>query len=105
MFQKLRSRRGETLAEMLVSIVVFGLSVAMMVLMIMSAGRITQQTNQKDSENLEALSKVEGFADEAHRKDDGTEIQWNVTISDGGRSVSVHVDGYEAGGLKSYKMP
>lgn len=112
--RKLKSRRGETLTEMLVSIVILGLSISMMVTMIITSTRMTEQTTTKDEEYQNQLSAAEkqdgkdGKGEEV-KVEDGT-----VTISpitNPGEPVSkvspikitVEIYGND-GSLKSYKV-
>lgn len=102
--RKLRSRRGETLTEMLVSIVILGLSIAMMATMIITSTKITERSTAKDSEYRDQLS-----AAEAQDDSESTPGKGKVTITDKNgvstSSVTVNVNIYGGDGeLKSYKI-
>lgn len=108
---KIKSQSGETLVEMLVSLAIMGLSVAMMVAMIITSTRITEQATEKDKKYRDQLSAAEvqstGVSDVS-----AAEETWNVNIeSSGGSGVTVPVEGYYysdgsvTGELKSYKLP
>lgn len=99
-FRKLRSRRGETLTEMLVSIVILGLSIAMMVTMIITSTHLAEQSTKKDKDYRDQLSAAE--------KQDGPGELGTVKITTNddstGVSIEVKVFGEDAdGSLKSYK--
>lgn len=94
---KLRSGRGETLTEMLVSIVILGLSVSLMVTMIITSTRMTEQASDKDREYKDYLSTAE--------KQEGEGVAGTVTIQKGSDppvEIDVKIYGDE---LKSYKKP
>lgn len=111
---KIKSQSGETLVEMLVSLAIMGLSVAMMVAMIITSTRITEQATEKDKKYRDQLSAAEvqstGVPDVS-----AAEETWNVNIesSGGGTTGTVNVpvegyyysDGSVTGELKSYKLP
>ncbi len=97
--RKLRSRRGETLTEMLVSIVILGLSIAMMATMIITSTKITERSTAKDREYQDQLSAAEA--------QETSSATGNVTIEDslGVKKVDIQVDIFgEEGELKSYKI-
>lgn len=97
--RKLRSRRGETLTEMLVSIVILGLSIAMMATMIITSTKITERSTAKDSEYRDQLSAAEAQKTSS--------AKGNVTIEDssGAKKVDIQVDIFgDDGELKSYKI-
>lgn len=100
--KKLRNKRGETLIEMLVSIVLLGLSVALMLTMVMTSTKITKTTRKEDIDMMAELS----IAEEQLSKS-GTS---NVTItcrSGSSGNVPVTVDIYSKSGsdLISYSVP
>lgn len=109
---KIKSQSGETLVEMLVSLAIMGLSVAMMVAMIITSTRITEQATEKDKKYRDQLSAAEVQSTGVSGVSDVAETQWNVIIeSNGGGTVTVQVEGYYysdgsvTGELKSYKLP
>ena len=59
MIGKLRSTRGETLAEILVSIVILGLSIGLMLTMIMTSTKITQNAREADIKLIGELNAAE----------------------------------------------
>ena len=109
---KIKSQSGETLVEMLVSLAIMGLSVAMMVAMIITSTRITEQATEKDKKYRDQLSAAEV---QSAGESDVTEEAWTVKIESSGggttNSVTVSVKGYYysddsvTGELKSYKLP
>lgn len=98
-FRKLRSRRGETLTEMLVSIVILGLSIAMMVTMIITSTHIAEQSTKKDKDYRDQLSAAE-------KQETPLTTGSTVEIKGGSDSVSISVEifGKDADSLKSYKV-
>lgn len=106
--QKLRSRSGETLTEMLVSIVILGLSIAMMVTMIITSTHLTEQSSAKDKgyqNQLSAAERQDGFDNngESITVDNGI-----VSIKMAGVEDPVNIDVKvfgNAGELKSYRLP
>ena len=59
MIKKLRSTRGETLAEILVSIVILGLSIGLLLTMVMTSTKITQYARQADNDLMTELNAAE----------------------------------------------
>lgn len=101
--QKLRSKRGETLIEMLVSIVLLGLSVALMLTMVMTSTKITKITRTEDEKMMNELN----FA-EKQQQDAGVEKTVTITCTSGSSgSVPVTVNLYSESGsdLISYSIP
>lgn len=94
MMKKLRSRRGESLVEMLVSIAILGLSITLMLTMIMVSSRMTTRAREKDAEILEDLKYVE------ERPDDGKNanviIEWTNSPS-GTSKITLPVKYYQNG--------
>ena len=101
--QKLRSKRGETLIEMLVSIVLLGLSVALMLTMVMTSTKITKITRTEDEKMMNELN----FA-EKQQQDAGVEKTVTITCTSGSSgSVPVTVNLYSESDsdLISYSIP
>lgn len=73
--QKLSSKRGETLAETLVSIAILGMSIALMLTMVMTSSKITQDTREKDEELMDELNAAEQQA-----PDKKSDLPVDVTI-------------------------
>ncbi len=71
--KKLRSKSGETLAEMLVSIVILGLSIGLLVTMIMAAGKMTMQVKNRDQQYLYKLGYAETYGNPIMDAPDGVE--------------------------------
>lgn len=98
LMHKLRSTRGETLAEILVSIVILGLSIGLLLTMVMTSTKITQSARTADEQLMKELND----ADAHMNKDDPA----TITISDGSTTVTID-EGYylyrsEDGALVSY---
>lgn len=99
--EKLRSRRGETLVELLVSMAILTLSICFMVTMVMLSARFDEQARAEDENFKEALDAVENF--------EGTHTAGMVKLSPnfGGASEQfITVDVYSSadGELKSYRI-
>lgn len=59
--EKLRSRRGETLVELLVSMAILTLSICFMVTMVMLSARFDEQARDEDKTFKEELEAAEDF--------------------------------------------
>lgn len=83
---KLRSKRGESLAEMLVSIVILGLSIYIIAVMAATAYNMNKAAREEDEKfNLEFLA--------AERQDDDDFISGGtVSISDGINTIKIDID-------------
>ena len=116
-FRKLRSRSGETLTEMLVSIVILGLSIAMMVTMIITSTHLTEQSSAKDRNYQDQLTAAEAQTDANLIEDVDNSFHVTIKRTDSGTPVDntevdipVYIyglkdpdDGSTDGVLKSYK--
>ena len=60
---KLRSRRGESLAEVLVAMLIIALSVLLLAAMVSAAGAINMRTRARDEQFYKELSTAETFGD------------------------------------------
>lgn len=58
---KLRSRRGESLAEVLIAMLIIALSVLMLAAMVSAAGAINMRTRARDEQFYKELSAAETF--------------------------------------------
>lgn len=101
-FKKLRSNRGETMVEMLVSIALLVLAMSILAAALSSAYSITQASRNADEDYYEDLSAAE-------LKKDGSGTSGTVKISrSGGSDVDVPVEIYgnesDLGSLKSYSF-
>lgn len=94
--QKLAARRGETLTETLVAILVISLSAAVLAAMIGAASRMNRLAIQQDEANYAAISAAETGA--------GTATNGTVTITTvDGSSTNYHVKFYGGSGFVSYR--
>lgn len=89
MISKLRSTRGETLAETLVSIVILGLSIALMLTMVMTSTQITKQTRDADEALMKELNAAE-MQDGEHPYKSGKVTIKGIKSTSG--SITVNVD-------------
>ena len=94
---KLRSKRGETLVEMLVSIVLLGLSISIMAVMLTTAYKMNRAAREADGQYYVALSSAE-----RQSEDDKIGNGGKVSISYGTKKVEVSVDFYGGDSLRSY---
>lgn len=94
--RKLRSFRGETLAEVLVAILVCGFSITLLVGMITTSMSINSQAREMDDSFFKALSRAETytFADD----DPGCQ----VVFSGVDPSVSISAKSFTENGLTIY---
>lgn len=95
--KKLRSRRGETLVESLVSILIIALSSAMFATMVTTAVNINLKTETATAEFYEEFAAAEDT--------NATPESATITLNGIGISGSVQVDLYKAdnGALASYR--
>lgn len=101
MGRKLRSRRGETLVEVMASIVIGALSVALLFGCVMASSRMDSAAAGMDRDYYAGLSDAE--AQSAPLAGGGG----TVTVANGGiagTGVSVNVDVYGGAGMYSYKV-
>lgn len=97
MLRKLRSRRGESLVEVLCAVLVIALGSAMLAVMINAAVTTSTAANAKADEFFAALSESE--KGESSAKHSGT-----VRVSIGGDSQDINVYYFgEDSGLVSYR--
>ncbi len=92
-----RAQRGETLAEVLVALLIVALSTMLLVTMVMTSARINIAAREKDKAFYEAVSKVE-----AMDADTGG-FTMLIEPEDGTAPDSIPVTGYTSGGLTIYK--
>lgn len=94
--RKLASRRGETLVEVLVSILLAGLSVLLLVSMLSAAARFNTAARQADARLYAELSAAEGRTQEV----DGSA---SLSLVIGGQTTLIDVAVYGAqDGLTAY---
>ena len=101
-FKKLRSNRGETMVEMLVSIALLVLAMSILAAALSSAYSITQASQNADENYYEDLSAAE------LKKGPGTSGRTVKISRSGGSEVDVPVEIYgnesDLGSLKSYSF-
>ena len=95
-----RAQRGETLAEVLVAMLIVALSTMLLVTMVMTSARINIAAREKDKAFYEAVSKVEAM-DTTSGKFNMLIEQTDPTTTD--PAVKATVTGYTSGGLTIYK--
>lgn len=96
LFQKLRERRGETLAETLTALLIVSLSGAVLAAMIGSAGKMNATALRKDAALYHALTAAEtGIAENAP-------AQVVVEVGTQTQAYSVTLSGDEAHTLRAY---
>lgn len=100
--KKLKSRRGETLVELLVSMAILTLSICFMVTMIMLSTKFDEQARNADKAYRDALDAVENY--------EGTETPGTVKLvpdsiaGTSEQSITVKVYSSADGKLKSYRI-
>lgn len=98
--RKLRSRRGETLTEILAAILVCGFSIMLLVGMITTSMRINSSAREMDQTFYQALSQVETHT--FGTAGAGEERTCQVVFTGAGSSVSVSAVRYTQEGLSVY---
>lgn len=109
MKEKLKSERGESLVEILASVLIASLSVGLLVTMIMTSARMNDNAENSDREYYQSLSLAEAQLDPMVK--DGAPVTTKVTIqrmSEGGQvGIPVEIDGavcFGGDGIYSYKI-
>ncbi len=100
MGRKLRDSRGETLVELLASILIAALSVALLFTCCMAAAEMGRETRAADQKYYEVLTAAE--------KQDGPAESAAVTVEKAGTSAaskSIEVGLYGGEGMYSYRLP
>ena len=98
--KKLRSRKGESLIEVLCAILIFTMSSVGMYSMVMAANNINAAAKEADRANQEAMAIVEKAEGDPTSKGS---ITVTVTDSAGNKEdVKIPVDIYESGDLFSF---
>lgn len=97
--QKLRDGGGETLVEVMASIVIGALSVALLFSCVMASSRMDSAAADMDKEHYAGLSAAEGQTDTV---DNGKVTIINDGI--GGTNVDIKVNIYGGAGMYSYKV-
>ncbi len=98
LMHKLQSRRGETMVEMLVSMMILTLTICLLVTMIVVSYQFDRQAREADNKFKEDLAAAENFT--------GAHTSGKIILKpDGGPSVEIDVEIYSKDGsdLKSYK--
>lgn len=97
MRQKLKNSRGETLVEVLASILIASLSVALLFGCVMASANMDRKAGELDGKHYEALTAAETRS--------GTAISGNVEIQNSKNSVKKKLDIqlYGGEGMYSYK--
>ena len=90
---KLRSKRGETLAEILVSIAILGFSIGLMLTMVMTSIRINQNSRKSDEILMTELNAAEVQDDENMIRT----AKIRITDTDSANSVEIEVNLYAGG--------
>lgn len=104
LIQKLKSRRGETMVEMLVSMMILTLSICLLVTMIVVSYQFDHQARELDKTYKNDLSTAENFTGTSTS---GTiKLKLNgVGASGGEQTINVAIYSNTGSNLKSYKLP
>lgn len=103
MIQKLRSNRGETMVEMLVSMLILTLSICLLVTMIVVSYQFDRQARELDKTYKDELSAAEN--------PEGTGVDGKVILNPKNslgvlpQEVAVKIYSKSDSDLKSYKLP
>lgn len=95
--KKLRSRRGETLVELLVSVAILALAITILAGMLATAYRLNEAARAGDNkmtDELKAAELLESGGSEVHEG----------TVSIDGAGITVDVEIYGSGDFYSYKL-
>lgn len=94
---KIRSRSGESLAEVLVAMLIILLAALLLMSMVSASGNIDMQVKEQDSSFYDALSQLEKKA--------GTESKTGkVTVTDdAGTQIEIDVTVYTQDGMRAYE--
>ena len=94
---KFRSRSGESLAEVLVAMLIILLAALLLMSMVSASGNIDMQVKEQDSSFYDALSQLEQKA--------GTESAGKVTVTpdSAGTEITIDVTVYTQDGMRAYK--
>ena len=106
-----RRRRGETLAEVLVALLIVSLSTLLLAAMVTASAGVNLTARQKDEKFYDALSKVEAMDETVGVKDPadltGATLQkFDVVIDDGdptSTDTTIQVNVYTSENLAIYK--
>lgn len=94
--RKLRSQRGETLVEVLASILIAALSVAMLLGGVAVSSNLGRQADTSDEYFYETLTAAENRQTPVK---DGT-----IALTEGGTSIDIPIQVYGGEGLYSYAL-
>ncbi len=94
--RKLRSQRGETLVEVLASILIAALSVAMLLGGVAVSSNLGRQADTSDEYFYETLTAAESRQTPVK---DGT-----IALTEGGASIDIPIQVYGGEGLYSYAL-
>ena len=98
-YNKLSSRSGETLAEVLVALLIIALSSMLLVVMMGTASGIDRQTRQREETFYKDLSNAE-----THTAEDGTPATGEIRIkTPDDETQTIQVTVYGGSGLTSYE--
>lgn len=100
--KKLRNNRGETLIEVLASVLVAALSVALLFGCVMAASTIDGDAQKRDEAHYNALSAADAYT----TAPDATPVPGNVTITREGVpnvTPAIAIEIYGGEGMYSYK--
>ncbi len=110
LIQKLKSLRGETMVEMLVSMLILTLSICLLVTMIVVSYQFDRQARELDNKYRDELSAAENFKE---KSDDGNisyvTDDYDVVLrlndmDDNKQTVDVNIYSVPDSDLKSYKL-
>lgn len=98
---KLRSQKGETLVELLASILVASLSVGLLLGGVAASTNINKKAQRMDEDFYEALTKAES---RQNLVTEGHTSHFSVKVAEGSKTVEIPVDVYGEQGLYAYAL-
>lgn len=101
-FKKLTSRKGETLVEILVAILIIALAAGLFASMYMAAMSINSSARKQDEQFFDAVEKLEQAVDENKTKSDKT-VTYTPVGEGAGASSSAQVEVVTEDGMSVYR--
>lgn len=101
---KLRSRKGETLTETLIAVLIVGLASVVLASMVTAASRMSAQAEERDDKLYAAVTAAEAQPDSAKVEESDSSPTVQVTVGDNSTvNFSVTYFSDEDGTLSSYR--
>lgn len=101
LFKKIKSKKGETLVEVLVGILIIAFAAALFAGMYSATGNINMIAREQDAALYSAVADLEQKKEDSSAKKEGGNVQ--ITDEGGNNIGSVEVDVWSEDGMTSYK--